>query len=83
MREYGAARSKAGYQMPSLLKSAQVLPLPSRRVLGWGHVWRSLEDGLVRRRQRRLLLALDDRMLKDIGLSLFDAAREAAKRWQP
>ncbi len=69
--------------MPSLLKSAQVLPLPSRRVLGWGHVWRSLEEGLERWRQRRVLLAADDHMLKDLGISRCDAAREAAKRWQP
>jgi uncharacterized protein YjiS (DUF1127 family) len=31
------------------------------------------------RRQRRALLALDDTLLKDIGLSRADAAREAAR----
>jgi uncharacterized protein YjiS (DUF1127 family) len=31
------------------------------------------------RRQRRALLALDERMLKDIGLSRADAAREALR----
>jgi uncharacterized protein YjiS (DUF1127 family) len=35
--------------------------------------WRELA------RQRRRLLALDDRMLKDIGLSRADAVREAAR----
>jgi uncharacterized protein YjiS (DUF1127 family) len=30
-------------------------------------------------RQRRALLSLDDHMLKDIGLSRADAAREAAR----
>ena len=36
-----------------------------------------------RARTRRQLLALDDRMLSDIGLSRVEAAREAAKPfWQ-
>ena len=38
-----------------------------------------LEDWLERRRQRRALLALDDKLLKDIGLSPSDAWREAHK----
>jgi uncharacterized protein YjiS (DUF1127 family) len=33
----------------------------------------------ARARERRLLLALDDRSLKDLGLSRADARREAAR----
>lgn len=49
---------------------------------GWVKIWHAFEDSVERWRQRRLLLALDDRMLKDIGLSRCDAEREAAKRWR-
>ncbi|MGE3294910.1 MAG: DUF1127 domain-containing protein [Geminicoccaceae bacterium] len=38
-----------------------------------------IEDWLERRRQRRALLALDDKLLKDIGLAPSDAWREAHK----
>lgn len=38
-----------------------------------------IEDYLEQRRQRRELLALDDRMLKDIGLSVADAERIAGE----
>lgn len=38
---------------------------------------------LQRRKQRRQLLQLDNRMLKDLGLSRADAVREGSKRfWQ-
>ena len=37
------------------------------------------EDWLERRRQRRALLALDDKLLKDIGLSQADAWQEGHK----
>lgn len=51
-----------------------------------GGIWRSL-GGIVgylctiaeTRRQRRALLALDDRMLSDLGLSRGDAHREASR----
>jgi uncharacterized protein YjiS (DUF1127 family) len=39
------------------------------RLLGWRE----------RARQRRALLALDDRMLKDIGITRADAEREASR----
>lgn len=39
---------------------------------------------LERSRQRRSLLALDDRLLRDIGISRADAEGEGSKRfWQP
>ncbi len=51
-----------------------------------GHVKRRLGSWLVKwehamqvRRERRALARLDDRMLKDIGLSRADANREAAR----
>jgi uncharacterized protein YjiS (DUF1127 family) len=43
-------------------------------------LWMSLEATLLRRHQRRQLLALDNRMLKDIGISRCDAWQEAS-RW--
>ncbi len=45
--------------------------------------WLAIEAALERRRQRCLLLALDDRALKDFGVSRCDAEREAAKGWRP
>jgi uncharacterized protein YjiS (DUF1127 family) len=40
-------------------------------------------DALARKRQRRELLSLSDRMLKDIGISRSDAEGEASKpSWQ-
>ncbi len=41
--------------------------------------WRQLEMWGVRARERRALLALDDHLLKDIGLSRADAVREGSK----
>lgn len=40
-------------------------------------VWTEFEKG----RQRRILLGLDDRMLRDIGLTRDEAEREAQKRF--
>lgn len=45
---------------------------------------RILRTWLNRRRQRQDLKLLDDRLLKDIGLTSFDVAREVEKPfWQP
>ena len=48
-----------------------------------GHWARALVEGLLameeRRRQRRALLSLDDRLLKDIGLSRADVDLECGK----
>ena len=46
------------------------LGIPLAGLLGW------LRDGYAVYRQRRALLALDERMLKDIGISRADAIRE-------
>ncbi len=40
-------------------------------------VWKMLETWQVRARQRRRLLELDDRLLRDIGISRADAQRLA------
>lgn len=60
---------------------------PSRRsrpslMMSWGVKCFRVADALERWRQRRRLLMLDERMLRDIGISRCDAEREAAKRWQ-
>lgn len=44
--------------------------------------WQRMSDALERWRQRRLLLTLDERTLKDLALSRCDVEREAAKRWR-
>lgn len=41
--------------------------------------WMTLEQWRERARQRKALLALDDRLLKDIGISRADAVREGGK----
>jgi uncharacterized protein YjiS (DUF1127 family) len=45
----------------------------------WSALWFRIERILEVRRQRRALMALDDRLLKDIGLSRTDAWREASR----
>jgi uncharacterized protein YjiS (DUF1127 family) len=45
---------------------------------------RTLESWQERVHQRRHLLELDERLLRDIGLSRYDVEREAAKPfWRP
>jgi uncharacterized protein YjiS (DUF1127 family) len=47
-------------------------------------VFRWLRDSYAVYRQRRALLALDERMLKDIGISRTDALQEGNKPfWRP
>ncbi|KAA3628906.1 MAG: DUF1127 domain-containing protein [Proteobacteria bacterium] len=43
------------------------------------NLWRTLEIWQARARQRRDLLDLDDRLLRDIGINRADAEREARK----
>lgn len=52
--------------------------LPATRPV-LAHLATTVEEWLERRRQRRTLLALDDKLLKDIGLAPSDAWREAHK----
>ena len=42
----------------------------------WSSLWLQVDRILEVRRQRRALLELDDRMLKDVGISRSDAWRE-------
>ena len=62
----------AEFAGPFLHPGISVLP-PVRRFSAMIRKWRS------HARSRRELLALDDRMLKDIGITRIDAQREAAK----
>ena len=61
-------------QYPRARRSASVGAEPVEPVSGWRE----------RARSRHLLLQLDDRMLRDVGLSRSDVDRECAKHfWQP
>ncbi|GAB4358908.1 MAG: hypothetical protein Kow006_27670 [Gammaproteobacteria bacterium] len=47
-------------------------------------IWLTVERWQERAKERRALLALDDRLLRDIGLSRADALREGSKPfWRP
>lgn len=41
--------------------------------------WNRWQEALERRRQRQMLLQMSDHMLKDIGISRYDAHQEASK----
>lgn len=41
--------------------------------------WRFLREALRRRSERRMLMALGDRLLKDVGIGRGDADREYSK----
>lgn len=57
---------------------------PARLVAPMLRVLEVVDGWLARRRQRLDLGQLDDRMLKDLGLSRADVAREAGKPfWRP
>lgn len=57
---------------------------PARLVARMLRVLEVVDGWLARRRQRLDLGQLDDRMLKDLGLSRADVAREAGKPfWRP
>jgi uncharacterized protein YjiS (DUF1127 family) len=58
-------------------------PLAARILTAFWSWFRAAEDYLESRRQRRGLIALDDRMLKDIGLSRADVMRVSAPATRP
>lgn len=70
--------------MPALRLTPVARPVPDRGfALRFDGIVRLLLDWNQRRRQRMRLAALPDHMLKDIGISAADAAREAGKPfWQ-
>lgn len=45
----------------------------------WQGWWRDLERALARQRQRRALARLDERLLRDVGITPEEAQAEAAK----
>ncbi|MBI3994271.1 MAG: DUF1127 domain-containing protein [Candidatus Lambdaproteobacteria bacterium] len=79
----GAARALHG-QLAATSQGPDAPGTPQARTLtggrrGWRRAVAALLAGLERARQRRRLMALDDRMLKDVGLSRSDAAAEYGK----
>ena len=51
---------------------------------GLQRFWSRIEQWQQRAEQRKALLALDDRILKDIGITRADVVREAEKPfWKP
>jgi len=63
--------------LPGRERIPQQISLPRRNWIT------ALKQGLARWDERRRLLTLDDTALKDIGLTRYDAIREAAKKWRP
>ncbi len=52
---------------------------PRLRPTAFEHLWRTIALLIARRRQRHDLAELDEHLLKDIGVTPAEAAREAAK----
>jgi uncharacterized protein YjiS (DUF1127 family) len=71
---------RTGYECE--LKPAR-LPLAARMTVALWSWFQAAEDFMEYRRQRRSLLALDDRMLKDIGLSRADVLRVNSPEKRP
>jgi uncharacterized protein YjiS (DUF1127 family) len=68
------ARSRVATRMPS---PGQIWP--GLRWPGLGLLWRGVGQAVALRRQRRALLALDDHLLNDIGLTRAQALDEAER----
>ena len=70
-------------RVPAYVATHHATHLPTvwpRSTRGRLHVWGSaIRMWLERSRQRRALAGLDDRLLSDIGVTLEQARREAAK----
>ncbi len=66
-------------------KAARARPAFGTRMRHWlERMGAALLDWHNRQQQRRALMQLDDRMLRDIGVSRGDAENEAAKPfWRP
>ena len=45
----------------------------------WRHIGRTISSWLARSRQRKALAELDDRLLRDIGITRTEARKEAAR----
>jgi uncharacterized protein YjiS (DUF1127 family) len=67
----GATYSRSASPKMNVARSANV---PS--LFGWAHMLERMHD---RWRQRQALLALDDRLLRDVGITREQAEREARK----
>ena len=68
--------------MTALNHKGNDLTLLNRFVTSLGHAWRSAKVRRQVRRERLMLADLDDRMLKDIGITRAEARFEAARsRW--
>jgi uncharacterized protein YjiS (DUF1127 family) len=71
-----------------MLRRAETRPADTaRRLVAYRLVAHRLVDWLLgaleRQRERRMLLALDERMLRDVGITRADALREGGKPfWQ-
>jgi len=63
----------AAFQEAPVVGISAYLSRAFRALLGTFETWQERTD------QRRHLLELDERLLRDIGLSRYDALREAAK----
>ena len=66
-----------------MMAIAMDLPTSSNRSRRFARVRRAFSAWLRRSRDRRALAAMDDRALRDLGLTRYEAAAEIARwRWR-